>query len=755
MRAGWCDGVVLLHALAALACLPGLLRLETSADTRVFYGDNVYHRDLKTFDATFQQNNNVLLLLRHGGERIDASAAFARVLREATTRAWRLPYALRVDSLATAPSVRGAGDDFTLTPVLDALCPDACSADTGGLLDDPLLVSRLVSKDATTVAVYVAFDLPFASTTAVQAITGAVRDLAADLARETTGLETRFVGGITMMDAFNEAANRDAGSLIPIVLVLLFALLVLVLGDFRLIGLLVGTGVYGSIVAMGLAGWLGMQVNAATSIVPVLIVTLAVASGLHLLVTFVRQVHTPDGTSEQAVAMALDLNRRPIVLTAVLSFFGFVSMNFADSPPLRDLGNLVAVGLVAATTLLLYVVPKALGRLRRVRALPTSRWTGAFVEWLASGIGERRGTLAAGLVLAFAAIALAGLPRIELNDDFVEYFDESFEFRRSADYAEVHMGGPNYVDIAIRAPAEEGIYEPAYMEMVGEFGVWLRQDPLVASVVSVADVLGNVAEAFTGSRSLEGRTREEIAQWLLTYELSLTAGQDLEDFFDKTRRSTRVSVLLSGGNSQSVVALESRIYAWFEPYRRAGYDVVVTGINVPVAHMSLLNVRSMLVGIALSLALSALVLGWYFRSAKILLLTAPAIFLPSAMGFGLWGWIAGDIGLAASVVAAMTIGIVIDDAVHIIYRYQHTRDLLHESPRSAARATVGSVGLSILATSVALAVGFLVLGLSGFEVNRTLGLCTTIILLCGLVVDLMLVPRVLVWLDEHGRTAAR
>jgi len=287
------------------------------------------------------------------------------------------------------------------------------------------------------------------------------------------------------------------------------------------------------------------------------------------------------------------------------------------------------------------------------------------------------------------------------------------------------------------------------MQMVGDLSVWLRGQALVASVVSVADVLGNVAEAFTGERSLEGRSREEIAQWLLTYELSLTAGQDLEDFFDKARRATRVSALLSGGNSQSVVELEEGIYGWFAPYRARGYEIVVTGINVPVAHMSLLNVKSMLKGILLSLALNALLVGWYFRSVRILLLAAPAIFLPSAMGFGLWGWLVGEIGLAASVVAATTIGIIIDDAIHIIYRYQYTRDLLGESPRAAARATVSSVGLAVVATSVALAVGFLVLALSGFQVVRTLGLCTAIILLCGLVVDLLIVPRMLVWLDER------
>src|SRR5262249_13194390 len=132
------------HVLVGLACIPGLLRLEISPDTRVFYGDNVYNHDLKAFEATFQQNNNVLILRHRDGERIDASPALEKALRDATQRAWKLPYALRVDSLATVPHISANGDDFTLEPVLDVLCRNGCNGDPDKLLDDPLLKSRLV-----------------------------------------------------------------------------------------------------------------------------------------------------------------------------------------------------------------------------------------------------------------------------------------------------------------------------------------------------------------------------------------------------------------------------------------------------------------------------------------------------------------------------------------------------------------------------------------------------------------------------------
>ena len=219
--------------------------------------------------------------------------------------------------------------------------------------------------------------------------------------------------------------------------------------------------------------------------------------------------------------------------------------------------------------------------------------------------------------------------------------------------------------------------------------------------------------------------------------------------------ATRVSILLSGGDSRTVTALEDRIYAWFETNAPDRFDLTVTGINIPVAHMSLLNVQSMLSGILASLVLIAIVVGGYFRSLRIFVITAPAIFLPIAMGFGLWGWFVGNIGLAASVIAAVTIGIVVDDAIHIIYRYQHVRRTEGVVPAEAARRTVMTVGNAVLITSLALALGFSFLALSGFEINRSLGLCTMLIVLCSLVVDLVLLPQVMVRLDANASPSTR
>lgn len=737
------------HALILVVAVPGLALLQASADTRVFFGDNVYHKDLEAFEATFTQNNNVLLLLRHNDERITDSPKFAKLLREATTAAWRLPHVMRVESLATYPHITGSGDDFAVTPILDLVCPDQCDQREAHLVDDPMLRSRLVSKDATTVGIYMVFDLPFAVPAVVQGITNSVRALAAGFEHQDPGVTAYFVGAITMMDAYSEAARRDASTLIPLVLLVMLGILVVTLGEVRTVGLLLATGAFAAAVAMGTAGWVGIQLNAATSIASVIIITLVIANGKYLMLTFLVHMTGAERDPRRAAQMSVDLNARPIVLMTLTSLIGFLSMNFADAPPLRQLGNLIALGLFVGTTALLTVVPAILARLGNVRVMRSASVVSHSLEFLA---GPRSATVAfaAG---AFVVVALLGVWRLSINDNFVKNFDESFEFRRAADFTEQYMGGPHYIDLQVSSGQPDGIYDPKYIALLHDLTQWLRDQPLVASAVSLADVVDDLAVNFKGTSDPGDLTHDEIAQYVLTYELSLSAGQNINDFYDSTRQSSRISTLLAGGNSRKVIALEKSIYDWFRLHADPGYKVVVTGISIPVAHMSLLNAESMVYGNLFSIALIAGLVGIYFKSLRILLIAGLAMCAPIAMGFGLWGWLVGDMGLAASVISAMTIGIVVDDAIHIIYRYRHARTVMGETPQEAVRLTMLTVGNAVFSTSVALASGFALLGLSGFQVNQALGLCTMFVIVSGLVVDVILVPRMLAWTDTDAAPA--
>ena len=363
---------------------------------------------------------------------------------------------------------------------------------------------------------------------------------------------------------------------------------------------------------------------------------------------------------------------------------------------------------------------------------------GLLIERWIRATAHKRRTSYLLFTLTIVAVSMYGIKRLEINDDFIAYFPASSTFRAHAEYATRHLSGPNHIEVEVRTDSAEGVFEPEYVAAIANLSEKLRSATIVSNVFSLSDVLRKVQNALAPESTHV--SKEHWAQYFLAYEMSLGYGQSITDMVNKDRSGSRVSVLLSQSDSTSIRELESNIQAWTRPWP---YQTVVTGENIPVSHLSGMNIQSMVLGIGASLGLAALFVGLYFRSFEMATSSIAATVAPIAMGFGLWGWFAGEIGLASVVVVAMTLGVIVDDAVHMIYRYQTARIREAMEQKEATNYTMRSVGTAVTSTSVVLAFGFGSLAFSSFGVNKALGLCTSIIVVSALIIDLLVLPEFL------------
>ncbi len=118
------------------------------------------------------------------------------------------------------------------------------------------------------------------------------------------------------------------------------------------------------------------------------------------------------------------------------------------------------------------------------------------------------------------------------------------------------------------------------------------------------------------------------------------------------------------------------------------------------------------------------------------------------MAFGLWGMMVGQVGLALSIVTGMTLGIVVDDTVHFLSKYLRARREKGLDAQNAVRYAFSTVGLALIATSVVLALGFMVLTRSAFVLNSDMGLMTAATIIFALIADFLLLPTLLMALDK-------
>jgi uncharacterized protein len=513
------------------------------------------------------------------------------------------------------------------------------------------------------------------------------------------------------------------------------------LGSVVATGLLILVGLSSVTFALGLAGYLGYELNTATATVPLIVFTLVTASAMHLFLHFVRE---PDLATQEAVLSAVTTSVRanwlPILLTAATTALGLASLAFVASPPMKQLGLLSAAGVLWGAITTLIVAPCAISYCREVRASRPLLAAQNAMNRYAKAL-ERRQPSRVWIIIPFGFAAL-GLMHLSIDEDFVRYFSLSSEFRSDTESITKRLHGPYHLDVVYDSGSQGAAFDSSSIRAVSTFVSSVRALKDVVSVVSIYDVIEEVSLALTGSRNLVSSNHDELAQYFLMYELSLNSGQASDHLLDADQRRVRMSVLLGDVSMGRIRGLEQEIArlardGGIEPY------VVITGEGIPTAYLSSESIREMSIGIAVSVLLSALLVGLCFRNLSASFVIFLATGVPLVAAFGVWGWIDSEIGMAAVLVVATTIGVVIDDTIHLTYRYVDGRRSHDLTDWGASAYSVHKAGTAVLINSLVLAAGLLVLSTSEFRMNSVFGFCASLVIVLALVYSLTLGPRLL------------
>ncbi len=744
--------VIVLSFLSVAVLASGGRFLTLTNDYRVFFSkENPQLTAFENLQDTYTKTDNVLImLLPKKGRVIDREVLTA--VAELTEQAWQVPYSIRVDSITNFQHTHAEEDDLIVEDLFEAPqeMDDAELARRGEIaLREPLLVNRLISEKAHATGVNITIELPGKNPTAeVPEVVQYVRRMVAGFEQRYPDIEFDVTGVVMMNNAFPEASIGDMRTLIPM------ALGAIVFGLIFFLRTVSGTVVTVVLIfmsifaAMGSAGWLGIKLTPPTMSAPTMILTLAVADSIHFLSTMLFRMRHGD-SKDEAIVESLRINFHPIFLTSLTTAIGFLSMNFSDAPPFRDLGNITAMGVTYAFFLSVTFLP-ALISVLPVKARERKSRGAHAMDAVAEFVIRNRHALLLG-VGALIVVLTALAPRNQLNDNFVEYFDERIEFRVQTDKVADNLTGLYFIDYSMDSGEPGGISEPAFLEKIERFANWYRQQPEVKHVSVITDIFKRLNRNMHGDDPAMYRlpeARDLAAQYLLLYEMSLPYGLDLNNQINVDKSATRLSVSLDTLTTRQALALERRARKWLEQNMP---ELATQGASPTImfSHIGMRNIKSMLTGTTVALLLISLTLIFALRSLRLGLLSLIPNLAPAAMAFGVWYLVRGEIGLALSVVVAMTLGIVVDDTVHFLSKYVRARREQGLSAEDAVRYAFSSVGIALWVTTVVLVAGFLVLSYSAFELNASMGLMTAITIAIALFIDFFFLPPMLLWLDRE------
>jgi len=518
----------------------GVFQYTLSYDTRVFFNpEGADLAKLRAFDAKYGQNNDVLMVLWAGGRKVTEPEVLA-ALGDLVTQAWQLPHSTRVDALTNFPHVSADTDSFSvadLVPDPANVTVEEARAIERIALDDSLIRNRLLSADGRAAGVLVNFNLPAEASIEVQEIVAASRALVARFEAIHPGIEVKLTGNVMLMATFSEAALNDIKVLIPVSLIItslvMFVFVRAVLPSVAILSLL-GLS---SAAAMGLAGWYGYEINTATVACPIIIMTVNMAAAVRIVATAMGALGR-GLTRHEAIAEAVSMNLWPVTLTNATTMIGFLAMNLADAPPLRQQGNVVVVGICLAYVFTFTWLPALLSLMPLRPAVQRSERVMVLLGHFVNRYYRQLFFLCSVIVVSCAI----WLGNIRLDDDFARYFDWRFDYRQDSDFAEEHLTGLNIIEFDIGSGEEGGIFEPEYQERLAAFEAWLREQEGVVSVLAISDITRRVHDAMNAGRADAGpmpQDRETIAQYFLLYEMSLPYGVSLNEQINVSRSSSR------------------------------------------------------------------------------------------------------------------------------------------------------------------------------------------------------------------------
>ncbi len=738
---------ILFTLLFTLASGYGAKNLAFSTNYRVFFSEsNPELKAFESFQSTYTKNDNVLFVVKKNEPGNVFNDSDLTAIKEITERAWQIPYVIRVDSITNFQHTSAVGDDLIVEDLVEGQNEnkDYYESRMEIALNEPLLLNQSISEDAEITAINAVLQFAEKDLMEVPEAINYALGIEKDIEEKFPDLEVYVSGVAALNNAFAEAGMKDAGTITPIMFLMIFIMVGLIIRAWSPTIAVLILIILSTIVGMGIGGYAGIELTPISMAAPTVILTLAVADAIHIYITL-KSLMQEGMEKREAIIESLKINFLPVTITSATTIVGFLALNFSDSPPYWHLGNITAIGIGAAWFFSITLLPVIINILPYKAKLGSDKEKDKSVMLkLANFVIENHKKVLVG-TSTVTLIIICFIPTINFDDQWVEYFDESVKFRTDSDFV-LDNFGVYPIEYSIPAKSEGGISEPEYLQNIEKFISYLRDIENVTHVYSISDIMKRLNKNMHGDEQSYYKIPDErdlSAQYLLLYELSLPYGLDLNDRINIDKSASRVTVTFGRLTTSELKDFLIKTDEWMGINLPGYMQTKPTGASVMFTYITERNVNSMITGTMIAIFAIALMMVVALRSLKLGLLSLIPNGLPILTTFGAWAILVGDVGFSVATVASISLGIVVDDTVHFLSKYVRAREDRQLSVEDSIRYAFDNVGMAIVINTFILAVGFGVLTSSTFKLNVDMGLMTILAIIFAIILDFLLLPAIL------------
>lgn len=574
---------------------------------------------------------------------------------------------------------------------------------------------------------------------------------------------TLYLGGPTMITSDMMDYIRSDLVLFGTAVALIFAIMLyLFFGNIWLVTLPLTNALVTTFITAGFLGFMDWKISVVSSNFIALLLILTISLTVHVLVK-VNELKKENHNFKEALSESVNQMFLPCFFAALTTAIAFLSLLLGDLKPVIEFGKMMAFGISIAFISTFTLLPSLLsiiGNIPTKDRLNLHKITNSILGFSKANTS----TIYIVFVLSFAAL-LFGASRLEVENRFIDYFDKNTEIHQGMLEIDTYLGGTSTLDIIIKEPDFEDLniefnddlFEDDLFEDDGSnaSGYWWNVYTLaqLEEIHDYLDSLPEIGKVLSVSSGIKLARLINDGNDLNDLELALLRSVLPEDiretllysYINKddsiVRISTRVNESASDLNRKEL--LEKINYDLQTKFNLSEDQFELTGLAVLYNNMLQSLFSSQIGSLSLVFIVIALMLLLIFKSLKIMLIgLMPNIFVAISV-IGLLGILGIPLDIMTITVAAISVGMAVDNTIHYIYRYKKEIKITKSSESALVNAHT-TTGRAIFYTAATIAAGFSILALSNFFPTRLFGIFTALAMLIAFVSSLSLLPNLLV-----------
>ncbi|UCH24685.1 MAG: RND family transporter [Trueperaceae bacterium] len=643
---------------------------------------------------------------------------------------------------ATASVIYGTQDSLVVEEAMEVVpsSPEEVEIYRQRVLGDRNIRGTLISEDERAGAMILTLD-PFEVD-----IPSLVPEVEAIVA-EYEGPEEIFPAGEPVLRVSVSASMlRDLRLLIPFVVLVMFVVIYLSFRSLRAIFLPLFTVLASTVWAVGTMALSGSPITPFSVLMPVMLIVIGAANGIHILNRYYeevgRQAGTGSATPRSVLLDTMEEMATPVVLTSLTTAVGFLGLITSFLWPQRAFGVFTAVGILYAMILSLTLIPAVLSRfpLPQVRGSYERGWLADLLAALARAV--RRGPVVTiGIGVVILVIFALAIPRIKVETRTEEFLGESHPVVQALNVMEERFGGSRQLSIEIDTGRRDGLKDPEVLRKLVELESYLLEKPEVGDVASVATIVRQLNETLHASDPAFYAVPEDPR---LAAQLFILYGGDPSQLFLGDYSKGEMLARMENASSQRLgdIVDDIRLHLSQLFGGEGGVEAEVVGMTQAFARLTETMVPSQIKSLLASLVAVGLIVSLLLRSFVAGLLSLIPLILTLVIEFGVMSYAGVPLDIATLMLGSIAIGVGIDYVIHFLSRYrQEIRG--GQEPAEAFERTLRTAGKGITFNAVALMLGFIVLLASSFQGLFNFGLLLGLTMLIASLSSFTVVPAIL------------